>query len=377
MRVCLFGTYQRHHSANRLLRRALQAAGHDVEELHEPLWEETPDKPASYFGPASLARLGARYALAGRRLARGWRARSGEPPLVVVGFGGHLDVLLAERVCRPRRGLVFAPLVSLSETLVEDRQVFRPGSWRARRLGDLDRRAFAASDLVLADTVAHAEYLSELGVPRASTAVWHLGFEPEFLPAPPPREGAARVLFYGRYLPLHGIETIVRAAALLGPYVELVLLGSGPERPRVRSLAADLGLSVTWRDPVPLTALPAELSRAAVVLGVFGASRKAAMVVPNKVYQAAAHGAALVTRDGPALREVLGPGEHCLVCPPDDPQALAAQVRTLLDDPDGAARLGRAARAHVLESFGPTRQAQRLDAILAERFGCGTGAEVA
>jgi glycosyltransferase involved in cell wall biosynthesis len=369
MRVCLFGTYQRHHSANRLLRRALEAAGHEVEELHEPLWEETPDKAASYFGPVSLARLGARYALAGRRLARRWRTRAGEPPLVVVGFGGHLDVLLAERVCRPRRGIVFAPLVSLSETLVDDRRVFRPGSWRARRVAALDRRAFAASDLVLADTAAHADYLRELGVAAEALAVWHLGFEPEFLPAPPPREGAARLLFYGRYLPLHGIETIVRAAALLGPYVELVLLGSGPERPRVRALVDRLGLSFTWKDAVPLAALPAELSRAAVVLGVFGASRKAAMVVPNKVYQAAAHGAPLVTRDGPALREVLVPGEHCLVCPPDDAPALAAQVRVLLADPDRAARLGRAARAHALESFGPTRQAQRLDAILGERFG--------
>jgi glycosyltransferase involved in cell wall biosynthesis len=377
MRVCLFGTYQRRHSANRLLRRALRAAGHDVEELHEPLWEEAPDKAASYFGPVSLARLGTRYALAARRLTRRWRAREGEPPLVVVGFGGHLDVLLAARICRPRRGLVFAPLVSLSETLVEDRRVVRPGSWRAGRLADLDRRAFAASDLVLADTAAHADYLHELGASRESIAVWHLGFEPEFLPAAPPRDGAARLLFYGRFLPLHGIETIVRAAALLGPYVELVLLGSGPEQARVRTLVGHLGLSVTWRDPVPLAALPAELSRAAVVLGVFGASRKAAMVVPNKVYQAAAQGAPLVTRDGPALREVLVPGEHCLVCPPEDPPALAAQIRALLADPDRAARLGRAARAHVLESVGPTRQAQRLDAILSERFASGPAAEVA
>jgi glycosyltransferase involved in cell wall biosynthesis len=126
---------------------------------------------------------------------------------------------------------------------------------------------------------------------------------------------------------------------------------------------------VSWRDDVPLAALPGELARAAVVLGVFGAGRKAGMVVPNKVWQAAAAGRPLVTRDGPALREVLTPGEHCLACPPADPDALALAVRRLLDDPAEAERLGRAARAAVLERFAPARQAARLGALLAERLG--------
>src|SRR5207244_8123632 len=94
------------------------------------------------------------------------------------------------------------------------------------------------------------------------------------------------------------------------------------------------------RGEVPLASLPAELAAAALVLGVFGASRKAAMVVPNKVWQAAAAGRPLVTRDGPALREVLRPGEHCLACPPADPAARAEAVGRLLDDAGFAAVLG-------------------------------------
>ena len=93
------------------------------------------------------------------------------------------------------------------------------------------------------------------------------------------------------------------------------------------------------------------------------------MVVPNKVYQAAAAGRPLVTRDGPALREVLRPDEHCLAVPPGDPDALAAAIARLLADAGLAERLGRAARAHVLDRFSPERQAARLGALLAERFG--------
>jgi glycosyltransferase involved in cell wall biosynthesis len=367
MTACLFGTYDRRHSANRLLRLALEGAGWNVVECHEPLWEETPSKDRRYFGAASLARLGARWAGAARRLARRWRAVAGERPLVVVGFGGQLDALLARRVCRPRLGIVVAPLVSLTETLVDDRGLFPAGGLRARAIAALDRASLRAADLVLADTAAHGEYLAGLGAPAGRVATWHLGVEPEFLPARPAAPASRRVLFYGRYLPLHGIDTIVGAAARLGPRADLVLIGSGPERARVERLGR--GARIEWRDDVPLAALPDELARAAVVLGVFGAGPKAAMVVPNKVYQAAAAGRPLVTRDGPGLREVLRPDEHCLACPPADPDALAAAIARLLDDRGLAERLGRAARAHVLDRYSPERQAARLGALLAERFG--------
>ena len=192
MTACLFGTYVRAHSANRLLREALAGAGFALAECHEPVWEEEGNKPRRYFGLPSLARLAARYAAAARQLARRWRALSGPPPLVVVGFGGQLDALLARRLCRPRAALVFAPLVTLSETLVEDRRVFPVAGLRARALAALDRAALAAADLVLVDTAAHAAYLARLGVGYDRMAVWHLGAEPEFFaPRASPRSRPA------------------------------------------------------------------------------------------------------------------------------------------------------------------------------------------
>ena len=370
MTACLFGTYDRGHSANRLLVQALAGAGFAIEELHEPLWEQARHKDARYFGGRSLAGLARRWARAASRLSRAWRARrGGAAPLVVVGFGGQLDVLLAARVCRPRRALIFAPLVSLTETLVEDRRRFPAGGPRARGVAALDRATLRAADLVLADTAAHAAYLRELGGPRVRVVAWHFGVEPEFVAPVTRAVSPRRVLFTGRFLPLHGVETILAAAARLGDRARVVLLGGGPERRRMEALAARLGAPVTWRDEVPLAALPGELAEAAVTLGVFGAGRKAAMVVPNKVYQAAAVGRPLVTRDGPALREVLEPDVQCLACPPGDAEALAAAVLRLLDDPALAARLGAAARAHVLDRFGAAAVAARLGALLATGLG--------
>src|SRR5207253_9797765 len=163
---CLFGTYVGAHSANRLLHLALAGAGHAIVECHEPLWEEARDKERGYFGAVSLGRLGLRWAGAMRRLARRWRALPGPPPLVVVGFGGQLDVLVARRMCRPRAGLVFAPLVSLTETLVDDRRLVAPGGPPARAPAWLDRASLGAADLVLDHTAAHAVDLAGPGRPR-------------------------------------------------------------------------------------------------------------------------------------------------------------------------------------------------------------------
>src|SRR5438046_10464270 len=102
-----------------------------------------------------------RWSAASRRLALHWRRIAVPPPVCVVGFVGQLDVLLARRLCRPRAGLVFAPLVSLTETLVDDRKLFRPRGAVGRALAALDRAALRAADLILADTAAHADYLGE------------------------------------------------------------------------------------------------------------------------------------------------------------------------------------------------------------------------
>jgi hypothetical protein len=91
MRAVFFGTYDRPHSANRLLRAAFTDAGFDTTELHEPLWEETREKGRGYFSIGSLASLGRRYLGIAGRLTRRWRevVAGGSPPLVVVGFGAR------------------------------------------------------------------------------------------------------------------------------------------------------------------------------------------------------------------------------------------------------------------------------------------------
>lgn len=373
IRACLFGTYTATHPANRLLAAAFEAAGIAVAICHEPLWERTRDKTAAFFGARSLARLGLAYLGAAWRLRAGLRAMP-PPDLIVTGFNGQLDVPLARRVAGRRARVVFAPLVTLTETLVDDRRVYRRGGLKGRAARALDRHTLEAADLVLVDTETHRRWIAARLTAKAKTATLYLGAEPLFRPTPPrPRRAGdpLKVLFYGQYVPLHGTEVIVSAAALLAGEggIEMTMIGTGPEREAASRLAAARRVAgLTFEDWVGYEELPVRLAAADVALGIFGTTPKAGMVVPTKVYQAAASGRAVVTADTPALREVFTPDRDVLAIPAGDSMALAATLRHLRDMPELAPRIGAAAGRLLAEHLDARAQGARLRAILADAF---------
>jgi glycosyltransferase involved in cell wall biosynthesis len=321
----------------------LRRAGVEVVERHEPVWEGQEHK----FGAGAAAAM--RLAQAEVQLRR--RAQT-DVDAVVVGYPGHLDLGAARRLGRP---VVFNPLVSLSDTLVEDRGRFRRGSLPARVLERIDRRAFAAADLVVADTAAHAALFRELGARRVE--VCFVGAEERvFRPAWSP-EPDAPVLFVGKLIPLHGLETIL-AAARLAPDLRFRVVGSG----QLERLLDDRPPNVEHVAWVDYEQLPRELHRAACALGIFGTSAKAARVIPNKVFQALACGTPVVTADTPAARELLENGRSALLVPPGDPRALAAALR-LITPELGAGGLA-AYREHASEDVLGTRWRALIESLL-------------
>ena len=331
----------------------LRGAGVEVLERHAPVWEGRRESWSAGAGTA------ARLAAAEMRLARPL------PPCdaVVVGYPGHADMPLA-RVLARSRPLVFNPLVSLSDTLVGDRGRFRAGSVAARALAAVDRVALRAADLVVADTEANADFLARLGdLPRSEVEVCFVGaeervFRPGWYPDDP-----FTCLFVGKLIPLHGLETILEAARI-APELPFRLVGSG----QLEALLERRSANVEWVPWVEYELLPGELHRCGCALGIFGTSPKALRVIPNKVFQALVCGAPVVTGDTPAARELLADGESALLVPPGDPQALAAALRRLRDDPGLARRIaaGGAAqyREHASEAVLGARWRRLLEALV-------------
>jgi glycosyltransferase involved in cell wall biosynthesis len=232
--------------------------------------------------------------------------------------------------------VVFNPLLSLEDTLVGDRGRFRPGSLAARSLAAIDRRALRAADLVVADTAANADDLARRGrIPHKQVAVCFVGAEERvFRPGWQSREPFA-ALFVGKLIPLHGLDTVLRAARL-APEIRFRVVGSGQQE----AALADRPQNVDWTPWVEYERLPQELHVAGCALGIFGTSAKARRVIPNKAYQALACGTPLVTADTPAARELLADSVSALLVPPGDAEALASAVRKLARDATLAERIG-------------------------------------
>ena len=147
------------------------------------------------------------------------------------------------------------------------------------------------------------------------------------------------------------------------------MIGTGPEREAAARLATRRHAPcLTFEDWVAYDQLPARLAACDLALGIFGSTAKARMVIPTKVYQAAAAGRAVVTADTPALREVFTPDEDVLVVRHGDPRALAVMLRRLRDTPELGPRIGTAAGRLLAEHLDSAAQGARLRAILATTF---------
>jgi glycosyltransferase involved in cell wall biosynthesis len=327
MRVLYYGTYERHYPRNAQVISCLRRVGVEVIECHVPVWEDRQHK----FGIGPIS--GAKLALAQLRLRR---RRPRDPfDVMVVGYPGHFDMARARRVVG-HRPLVFNPLLSLYDSVVQDRGRWREGSWPARMLAAVDRRAMRLADVTVADTEVHADYFAELArIPRERIDVCFLGAEePLFRPGWKWSE-RFYCLFFGKMIPLHGLDTILEAARLV-PEVRFKIAGTGQLEGLLES---DLPRNLDWVRWVDHDQIPSELWSAGCSLGIFGTTDKALRVIPNKAYEALACGTPLITSDTVASRELLVDGESALLVPPGDPVALAAAVRRIAADPTLAQRL--------------------------------------
>jgi glycosyltransferase involved in cell wall biosynthesis len=331
VRVLYFGTYERDYPRNAQVISCLRGAGVHVVEHHVPVWEGERSKFG--LGLRSVAKLAGGEV----RLLRRPRV---DFDVLVVGYPGHADIRAARRVAGSRP-VVFNPLVSLEDTIVDDRGLARQASLKGRALRAIDRQAFRGADLVVADTAAHAGYFRDrFGLDSERVAHCYVGAEDRLFVPGPRDDGTVTVLFVGKLIPLHGLSTIL-AAATLCPDVPFRVVGTG----QLDALMQSRPTNVRWEPWVPYGRLPSVYRSAACALGIFGTSDKAARVIPNKAFQALATATPLITADTPASRELLQDSRDTLLVPAGDPDALAEAVRRLAAERDLASSIGAAGRS--------------------------------
>jgi glycosyltransferase involved in cell wall biosynthesis len=143
---------------------------------------------------------------------------------------------------------------------------------------------------------------------------------------------------------LYGIDVAIRAAAILRsdfPDLAVSIAGTGPERGSLEQLSAQLGLTsvVRFTGELEVAAVATLYREAHVVLNPSRADN-----APNSLLEAAACGVPIVSTDVGGIPYLVEHGRSAWLVPPENPEALAAGVKLVLQD----ARLREDLRANGL-----------------------------
>lgn len=201
-------------------------------------------------------------------------------------------------------------------------------------------------------------------------------FDPDLVDRRPGRApvDAPTVVAVGRFVAQKGLDLLLRAwpgvVAGLGPdrAPRLVLVGDGPQRPRLQRLAEQppVAGTVTFTGALDAVGVARHL-RAAQVFALPVRTRWAGLNPEGlglAALEAAACGLPVLVGDSGGAPETVFDGVTGRVLPGDDAGAWTRAILELLRDPAAAAAQGERGRAFVGERFGPVQARRTLRAAL-------------
>jgi len=190
-------------------------------------------------------------------------------------------------------------------------------------------------------------------------------------PLPFTRRPGVLAVFAGAFRRWHGAERLVDAMRQLRDRgvtdVFAVLIGDGPELPRVRAAAEGLA-HVSFTGPVPHHAMPACLAAADVGVAPFTPDAHGPLALgfywsPLKIFEYMASGLPVVAPALPRIAALAAHGREAMLYERSDPNGLADAV-IALRDPQLRARLGAAARERALRDYSWDAHCEALEAAL-------------
>jgi glycosyltransferase involved in cell wall biosynthesis len=192
-------------------------------------------------------------------------------------------------------------------------------------------------------SVSTADDLVKRGIPRHAIRVIYNGVDSTRL-TPDPAERADKPLFLylGRLKKYKRVDVVIRAFAELNvPEATLEIAGTGDYRAQLEGLVNSLGIN----DRVSFLGFISEEAKLHLLRRAWAstlASPKEGWGISN--LEAAACATPVIAANSPGIRESVVDGETGFLVPPDDPGAMAAAMRGIVESRDLVNVLGAAGR---------------------------------
>jgi glycosyltransferase involved in cell wall biosynthesis len=218
------------------------------------------------------------------------------------------------------------------------------------------------SDGIICPSRVTRDYIASLGLDRSLVTVIPNGVSPsDFCPSPlPARDGRVPTLLYiGTLADWQGLDVVVKALPkiLEKQPVQLRIIGRGRSRQRkmlakqIRKLGVEEHVIV--QPAVPHHEIPALIAEADLCVAPLGLNDRNVTqgACPIKLLEYMAAARPLLASNMPIVRELVREDVDALLFSPNDPDDLARQAVTLLDDFELSQRLAQSASERALTKF--------------------------
>jgi glycosyltransferase involved in cell wall biosynthesis len=255
------------------------------------------------------------------------------PDCYLLGFRGY-EIYWLVRIITLGKPLILDHLMSPYDSLLNEKRQIADGSVITTLLYSYEKSILQCSETVLTDTAAHKAYFSQLFQvdPNKIHSIPVSTDETLFGRSPAAKESEGdlfRVLFYGSFLPLHGIDIILEAARVLQdrPIQFVIVGGKGKRLASFRKQLEGLDLpNVIHKKWVDYAELPELILTADLCLGgPFGNTGQARRVITGKTFQFLAMGKATAigrTDQDHGFKD----RENCILVDQGDAEALASAI---------------------------------------------------
>lgn len=282
------------------------------------------------------------------------------PDWYILGFRGY-ELYPIIRLITFGKKLIFDHMMSPYDSLINEKKKFRQGGPLDFLIFHYEKWLLHSADIVLTDTQSHQMFIADIfAVPKDKIHAIPVGANEDlFYPKQKSNpistvRNTFNVLFYGSFLPLHGIDVILHAASILkSEPVSFTLIGGNRTNlnsfhDKVRELNLQNIQHLNW---VNLEELPIYMHDADLILGgPFGNTGQARRVITGKTFQALASGKPVIigeTDNDSYFQDKT----NSLIVPQGTPDSLADAIRWAYTHSDLLPAIGEKGRQLYLENF--------------------------
>ena len=357
-KICYFGTYRANYSRNRILITGLKTIGFELVECHEKLWNGIADRvQVANGGWITIAFIRRFFGVYWRLLMR-YVAMQHDYDVMIVGYPGQVDVFFARLLTwLHRKPLVLDMFMSIYLVALE-REIDHKSRLSIWLLRLIEKLACHCPDMIICDTDAYVKwYCDTYGLDQKKFRLVPTGADDSvFKSGQTQRRSKSNfhVLYYGSYIPNHGVDIIIEAANLLREQadVQFELVGDGPTRVSAQNLAQHYNLkNLCFSEWMPQEVLSEKVLDTDLLLGVFGTTPQSLMTIQNKIYEGLAMSKPIVTGDSTTISAQFSHRTHLYLIKRADPQALVKAILTLKSNPSLSCCLAKQGNALFREKY--------------------------